>query len=154
LAVDVLDSKLEFARNMGATETVNAKQVDVVKTLRTCTRVGPDYVFDTVGSAVTIPQALQAVAPGGTAVVAGLHAAKIDVPISAGVLVFQNKRLLGSFAGSLRPQIDLPRLVELYRAGRLPLDALITQRYPLTELARAFADMEAGAVARGVIVFD
>jgi Zn-dependent alcohol dehydrogenase len=154
LAVDVLDSKLEYARKLGATETVNARQSDVVKTLRTLTRVGPDYVFDTVGSAATIPQALQAVAPGGTAVVAGLHAAKSDVPISAGALVFQNKRLLGSFAGSLRPQIDLPRLVELYRAGRLPLDALITQRYPLKDLARAFADMEAGAVARGVIVFE
>jgi Zn-dependent alcohol dehydrogenase len=154
VAVDVFDRKLEFAWKMGATETLNAQKVDVVKTLRTLTRVGPDYVFDTVGSAVTIPQALQAAAPGGTAVVAGLHAAKIDVPISAGALVFQNKRLLGSFAGSLRPQIDLPRLVELYRAGRLPLDGLITQRYPLTELARAFADMEAGAVARGVIVFD
>ena len=153
IAVDVLDSKLEFARQLGATETVNAKQVDAVKALRALTRVGPDYVFDTVGAAATIAQALQAAGPAGTAVIVGMHAVKIDVPISAGALVFQNKRLLGSFAGSMRPQIDLPRLVELYRAGRLQLDALITKRYALAQVAQAFEDMQAGAVARGVIIF-
>ena len=154
IAVDVLDSKLEFARQLGATETVNAKKVDVVKTLRALTRLGPDYIFDAVGSPATIAQALQAVRPAGTAVVAGLHSAKIDVPIPAGALVFQNKRLLGSFAGSMRPQVDLPRLVELYRAGRLNVDALITKHYALEDVVQAFADMEAGGIARGVIMFD
>lgn len=154
IAVDVLEGKLGFARQMGATVTVNAKQVDVVKRLRELTRRGPEYVFDTVGSATTISQALQAAAPNGAAVVVGLHSAKIDVPIPAGALVFQNKRLLGSFAGSMRPQIDLPRLVDLFRAGRLPLDALVTKRYPLADLALAFEEMEGGSVARGVVVFD
>jgi S-(hydroxymethyl)glutathione dehydrogenase/alcohol dehydrogenase len=154
IAIDTVDSKLEFARRMGATETINAKQVDVVKTLRSLTRGGPDYVFDTVGSAMTIPQALLAVRAAGTVVVAGLHAAKLDVPIPVGALVLQNKSLLGSFAGSMRAQIDLPRLVELYRAKRLQLDELVTKRYPLANLAQAFDDMEAGKVARGVIVFD
>jgi len=154
IAVDVLDGKLEFARQLGATETVNAKQVDVVKTLRALTRLGPDYIFDAVGSPATIAQALQAVRPAGTAVVAGLHSAKIDVPIPAGALVFQNKRLLGSFAGLMRPRVDLPRLVELYRAGRLNIDALITTPYALEDVVQAFADMEAGGIARGVIMFD
>ena len=84
----------------------------------------------------------------------GLHAAKIDAPIPAGNLVMQNKRLLGSFVGSIRPRLDLPMLVELYRAGKLKLDALISKRYSLDELPSAFADMEAGTVARGVVVFD
>ena len=154
IAVDTADSKLEFARRMGATEAINAKQVDVVRTLRSSTRGGPDYVFDTVGAATTIPQALLAVRPAGTVVVAGLHAAKLEAPISAGALVLQNKSLLGSFAGSMHAQIDLPRLVELYRAKRLQLDDLITKRYPLANLAQAFDDMEANQVARGVIVFD
>ncbi len=154
IAVDTVDSKLEFARKMGATETVNAKQANVVKTLRTLTRGGPDYVFDTVGAPATISQALQAVHAAGTAVVAGLHAAMQEVPIPAGALVLQNKSLLGSFAGSMRAQIDLPRLVELYRAKRLELDELITKCYPLTALPEAFADMESGNVARGVLVFD
>ena len=154
IAVDVMESKLEFARQLGATETVNAKQVDAVKTLRALTRVGPDYVFDTVGAAVTIAQALQAAGPAGAAVIVGMHSIQAEVPISAGALVFQNKRLLGSFAGSMRPQLDLPRLVELYRAKRLQLDALISKRYALAQVAQAFEDMQAGAVARGVIVFE
>jgi S-(hydroxymethyl)glutathione dehydrogenase/alcohol dehydrogenase len=149
-----MSSKLAFARHMGATHTLNARQVEPVPALRGLTGDGPDYVFDSVGSATAIPQALAAARPGGTAVVAGLHAAKIDVPISAGKLVLHNKRLLGSFAGSIQPGTDLPRLVELYRAGRLRLDDLITKRYVLDDLPAAFADMEAGTIARGVIVFD
>lgn len=153
IAVDVMDRKLEFARQLGATETLNALQCDVVATLRSLTRIGPDYVFDSVGSGITIAQALQAVRPAGAAVVAGMHAAKLDVSIPAGNLIFQNKRLLGSFFGSMRPLVDLPKLIELYRAGRLPVNDLITQRYSLDQVAQAFGDMEAGTIARGVIVF-
>jgi Zn-dependent alcohol dehydrogenase len=70
------------------------------------------------------------------------------------VLVAMNKRLLGSFAGSARPHLDLPHFLQLYRAGRLPVDKLVSQRYRLEELPQAFHDMEAGKVARGVILFD
>jgi S-(hydroxymethyl)glutathione dehydrogenase/alcohol dehydrogenase len=154
VAVDVLDSKLAFARRMGATETVNARQLDVIAALRELTYNGPDYIFDSVGSATTITQALCAARPGGTAVIVGLQAATIDIPLSPGNLVFESKHLLGSFAGSGHPRTDLPRLVELYRTGRLQLDDLITKRYPLQDLPQAFADMESGAVARGVITFE
>ncbi len=154
IAVDIMDSKLEFARKLGATHTVNASETDAVAALRELTQGGPEYVFDSVGSTTTIAQALLAARPGGTATIVGLHAAKVDVPISAAALVFQNKRLLGSFVGSVNPRIDLPRLVDLYRCGRLDLDALITKRYPLEALPEAFHDMEAGNVARGVLVFD
>ncbi|RLT38702.1 MAG: alcohol dehydrogenase [Chloroflexi bacterium] len=154
IAVDVFDEKLEFARQLGATHTVNARHEDPVKALKAITGVGPDYAFDSVGSARTIPQALNAVGPAGVATVMGLHSALADVPISAGQLIFQNKSLLGSFAGSARPDIDLPNLQRLYLAGKLDLDKLITKRYPLDDIALAFEDMEAGKVARGVLVFD
>jgi S-(hydroxymethyl)glutathione dehydrogenase/alcohol dehydrogenase len=154
IAVDVMESKLEFARELGATHTVNARQEDVVESLRQLTRLGPDYAFDSVGAAATIAQALQGVRPGGAAVIMGMHSMKTEVPISPAVLVGQNKRLLGSFAGSARPLVDLPKLIELYRAGRLDLDKLISKRYALAEVEQAFADMEGGAIARGVIVFD
>ncbi len=154
VAVDMLDSKLEFARQMGATDTLNASEVNMVRALRKLVRPGPDYIFDGFGSATTIPQALQAVRPGGTAVIVGLHAAKIEVSIPAAVLVLHNKRLIGSFAGSIRPQLDLPKLIKLYQAGRLQLDKLITHRYPLEALPQAFADMKSGTVARGVIMFE
>ena len=154
IAIDVMDSKLNWAKSFGATETINALQANVVESCKKIIHNGPDYVFDSVGSATTIPQALQAVAPGGTAVVAGMHSSKISVPLPAGPLIFQSKRLLGSFYGSMKPQIDLPHLVDLYRAGRLPVSGLITRRYKLDEVMQAFADMEAGQVARGVISFE
>ena len=138
IAVDVMDSKLDFARRLGATHTVNSTETDAVKALRSLTGGGPEYVFDSVGAAATISQALMAARPGGTATIVGLHSAKADVPISAGALVLQNKRLLGSFVGSIRPHLDLPMLVELYRSGKLQLDDLITKRYPLEESAPGF----------------
>ncbi len=154
VAVDVLDSKLEFAEELGADVTINsAGLADPAKELWRATGGGPEYAFDSVGSAATIELALKAVRPGGTATIIGLHAAKAQVEIPAGALVLQNKRLLGSFAGSIRPRYDLPLLLGLYLGGRLPLDALITTRYPLGELERAFSAMEAGEVARGVLTF-
>ena len=154
VAVDVLPSKLEFARELGATHTIDARNQDPVAQLREVTGTGPDYAFDSVGAPATINQALQAVRPGGTAVIMGLHGTQNEVAISPAVLVLANKRLLGSFAGSARPLVDLPKLLELYQAGRLDLDRLISRHYRLAELSQAFADMEAGHIARGVITFD
>jgi Zn-dependent alcohol dehydrogenase len=84
----------------------------------------------------------------------GMHSLKQDVPISTAALVAQNKSLLGSFAGSSRPLVDLPKLIELYRAGRLPVDRLISHRYTLDQAPQAFHDLEAGQVARGVLLLD
>jgi S-(hydroxymethyl)glutathione dehydrogenase/alcohol dehydrogenase len=153
IAVDVMDSKLEFALALGATHTINSSQVDLVDALREITGSGPEYIFDSVGAGATIEVALRAIRPGGTATIVGLHSAKAEVGISAGALVLQNKRLLGSFVGSIRPRLDLPMLMDLYLAGKLQLDDLITKRYPLDDLPKAFDDMEAGHVARGVLVF-
>lgn len=152
IAVDVLDSKLEFAKAMGADDTLNsAASENPAKDLWAMTSGGPEYVFDSVGAGSTIDLSIKAVRPGGTATIVGLHAAKQAVEIPAGALVLQNKRLLGSFAGSIRPRLDLPRLLGLYVGGRLPLDDLITKTYPLDDLDKAFDDMEAGRVARGVL---
>jgi Zn-dependent alcohol dehydrogenase len=138
---------------MGATHTINAREKDVIGALQGLTHRGPDYVFDAVGAATTIRQALQAARPGGTVVLVGMYDVKQEVPILPGWIVSQNKSLLGSFAGSVRPHLDLPKLQELYLGGRLKLDELISKRYPLADLPQAFADMEAGKVARGVLVF-
>lgn len=154
IAVDVVPGKLEFARELGATHTLNSREEDVAREVRKITRIGPDYAFDSVGAVPTINQALNSVRPGGTAVIVGMHALKQEVPISAAVLIAQNKRLLGCFAGSSRPLVDLPKLVELYRGGKLPVDKLITHRYPLQQIAQAFDDLEAGKVARGVLVME
>ena len=153
VALDLVDRKLEFARGFGATHTIDAASEDALERLRRITGGGAEYVFDSVGSPRTVPQALEAARPGGTATIVGLYGLKEEVPISPATLVLQNKRLLGSFMGSVRPRLDLPRLIELYRSGRLQLDEMITRRYTLEQLPQAFEDMEAGRVARGVIVF-
>ena len=154
IAIDVFDSKLQFARNLGADHTVNSSGNEkVVEELQELTSGGPEYAFDSVGAGSTINLALKAVRPGGTATIMGLHAAKDKVPIPAGVLVLQNKRLLGSFAGSIRPHLDLPRLLNLYLSGKLALEGLITRHYSLQQLPEAFSDMENGKIARGVIMF-
>lgn len=154
IAVDVVQSKLDFALELGATHAVNSRETDAIKELRSLTGNGPDYAFDSVGIGPTISQALQCVRPDGTAVVMGLGAVKEEIAIPPAALVFGNRRLLGSFAGSGRPLVDLPKLMALYLGGRLDLDALISKRYPLTDLPLAFDDMEAGRVARSVLVFD
>ncbi|MEQ8955800.1 MAG: Zn-dependent alcohol dehydrogenase [Gammaproteobacteria bacterium] len=154
IAVDVMENKFDFARDLGATHTINSAEVDAVQALQELTNGGPDYVFDSVGAAVTINQALMGVRPGGAAVVMGMHSMKENVAIPAAALIGMNRKLLGSFAGSARPHLDLPHFIELYRSGGLPVDKLVSKRYKLEDLAQAFADMEAGKVARGVILFD
>jgi len=153
VAVDVVPAKLDLARKMGATEIINASQGDVVDRLKMIPGKGPSYVFDSVGSVITVPQAIMAARPRGTIVVAGMYAAKIEISIPIGPLIFQEKKLMGSFVGSSNPLIDLPKIIELYRDGLLDLDPLVSQRYPLADAQRAFNDLEAGQAGRGVIMF-
>ena len=154
IAIDVMESKFDFAKDLGATHTINSGEVNAVEVLQELTSGGPDYIFDSVGAPITINQALMGVRPGGTAVIMGMHSMKENVPIPAGTLIGMNKKLLGSFAGSARPHLDLPHFIELYRSGGLPVDKLVSKRYKLEQLAQAFGDMETGKVARGVILFD
>lgn len=154
IAVDTLDSKLEFAKHLGASHTINVSEEDAIEVIRDLTGKGADYVFDSVGARQTIGQAIAAAAPYGSAVITGMHNVLEGIEIPAGNLIFQNKTLMGSFVGSSKPKVDLPKLLELYSGDVLDLDALITKHYPLTDLATAFDDMEAGNVVRGVLIFD
>ena len=155
IAVDIFDEKLDSARNFGATHTINAKNEDVVAGVLALTgNRGVDYAFATVGSPAAIGQAIDMVHRGGTAVVVGM-------PSNANALFSVNahhltdgRRLMGSNMGSTRLLVDVPRLVDLYREGRLKLDELITGRYPLEGINDAIESMEQGEALRNVIVFD
>jgi len=151
VGVDLDPKKLVMARTLGADLTLNTKDHDLVEGLREMTGGGPAYIIDSVGSRATIGAALTAVRPGGTAVVVGMHSLLAEVGISPAQLVAQEKRLLGSYVGSSRTYVDIPRILQAYQQGRLNLDGLITKTYPLREIDTAFADMEAGNVARGVL---
>jgi NDMA-dependent alcohol dehydrogenase len=155
VAVDRVDSKLEMARLFGATHTVNSAADDsIVKTLKKLTGGGADYAFECVGRGDLVAQAYGALRKGGTAVVVGVAGLKDMTSVRTATLTFEEKTLTGSYYGSARPREDFPRLMALYRSGRLKLDELITHRYRIAEAAQAFDDLQQGRNARGVIVFD
>jgi S-(hydroxymethyl)glutathione dehydrogenase/alcohol dehydrogenase len=151
VAVDVHAPKLELARQFGATDTLNANDGDLVRNLKRLTDGGPDYAFEVVGRPEAIAQAFHAIRKGGMAVVVGVAPYDSRVELKAHHFI-DEKRIVGTNYGSSRPRLDIPRLVSLYRAGRLRLDELVSRTYPLGAVNEAFADMIRGEVARGVIV--
>jgi S-(hydroxymethyl)glutathione dehydrogenase/alcohol dehydrogenase len=97
--------------------------------------------------------AYRAIRRGGKAVVVGMARPSETTTFKPMTLVFEEKTLQGSYFGSSVPRLDFPRMLQLYVAGRLKLDELITRRYSIDEAPQAFADLESGRNARGVIVF-
>ncbi|MFN8511356.1 MAG: Zn-dependent alcohol dehydrogenase [Thermomicrobiales bacterium] len=153
IAVDILDNKLDYAEQFGATHVVNAKEENPVQRVREITDgLGADYAFDALGHAATVQQAFEMVRIGGTAVEVGIAPQGQMAQIDAFALAFQEKTLKGSFYGSARPRVDMTRLLDLYQQGRLKLDELISRTYTLDEINEGFALLQGGAVARGVIV--
>ena len=126
VAVDLLDRKLEFAKKFGATHTVNAAQGDPVAQVRALTGGrGVDYAFEVIGLPKTIRQAYDCLAKRGMAVVVGVTPMTTEVAVPVMSLVFEERVLTGSIYGSSRPRIDIPKLIDLYRAGTLKLDELL-----------------------------
>ncbi len=151
IGVDLDAKKLDMARALGADLTLDTSEHDMIEGLQEMTGGGPEYIIDSVGSSYTIGAALTAVRPGGKAVIVGMHSLLSKVEILPVQLVAQNKQLLGSYVGSSQTYVDIPRVLKAYQLGRLNLDGLISKTYPLQEIHTAFADMEAGNVARGVL---
>jgi S-(hydroxymethyl)glutathione dehydrogenase/alcohol dehydrogenase len=152
IAIDTLQPKLDMARKFGATETLIAEG-DVVKPLKKMTGGGPDYAFECVGSGELAGTAYRAIRRGGLAVVVGVAKPGDSTSVRTMTLPFEEKTLTGSSFGSCVPRVDFPRMLGLYLAGRLQLEELITRRYSIDEAPQAFADLQAGKNARGVIMF-
>ena len=154
IAVDLEDKKLEFAQQFGATHTINpSTDGDAVEKIRELTGGGADYALECIGVPEVILQAYNCVRKGGTAVVVGVSRMDGTITLPTFMLPFQEKVLTGSMYGSGRPNIDFPRLLALYRANRLKLDELVTKTYSIDQINEAFADMQKGVNARGVLVF-
>ncbi len=153
-AVDVNPRKLEFAKTFGATHTVDASKEDPVNAIKEITRgIGADFAFEVIGRAESIQQAWSACRRAGTCVVIGLGSYSESVGMNAFLLPALEKKLIGSWYGSANPHLDIPKLLALYRAGKLKLDELVTRTYKLDEINQAFSDMTSGVNARGVIHF-
>jgi len=154
VAIDTNEAKLATAKAFGATDVMLIKAgEDPTKAIKKLTGGGADYAFECVGSGELAGLAYKAVCRGGKAVIVGVARATDMASVVQRSLVFEEKTLTGSYYGSCVPSIDFPRMLGLYKAGRLKLDELVTRRYSIDEAPQAFADLEAGRNARGVIVF-
>jgi NDMA-dependent alcohol dehydrogenase len=152
IAVDLSPAKLDFARSFGATHVIDASRVDPAKAIRELTEGrGADFTFEAIGRKRSIEQAYAATRKGGTCVVIGIGSRDENVELNAYFLPVMEKRLVGCWYGGADVRKDLPRLLSLYRSGRLKLDELVTRTYRLDEINEAFTDM-AGSLGRGLVV--
>lgn len=152
LAVDTQPAKIWVAKHFGAQSAFLASDsVDEIVKAHTHGR-GADHVIECVGLPTLQEKALQWVRPGGTLTLAGLSPMGTATNFPSALLTRQSKTIRGSYYGDVHPQRDFPMLLDLYRAGKLNLDDLITQRYRLEEINHAYETMAAGELARGVVV--
>jgi S-(hydroxymethyl)glutathione dehydrogenase/alcohol dehydrogenase len=150
VAVDTNPMKLDLASDLGATHVVDPRDEPLGEAMERLVPGGVDVAFEVVGSAELVVQALEVTRPGGTCVMVGSQPPGSTIPVKAGVL-FQERRLVGCVGGSNIPQRDIPRVVDLYRDGRLRLDELVSRRLPLARFVEAFTALESGEVARSVV---
>ncbi|MGH3444164.1 MAG: zinc-binding dehydrogenase [Nocardioidaceae bacterium] len=154
IVVDPERAKRDGALAFGATHVL-APTDDVVGRVRELTAGdGADVTIDAVGAEGLVEQAFDATAPGGTVICVGVPSATAYASVPAARFVREEKYLTGSLYGSSRPSQDIPRLLSLFHAGRLPIDKLISHTYAFDEINRAFDDLAAGKVRRGVVVLD
>lgn len=153
VAVDKLAPKLELARDLGATHTVDASRDEPVEAVRSATGGGPAYALETVGSGAVLGQAYKATKRGGATITVGLPDPAQQLEIPAVSLVAEERTLRGSYLGSGVPARDIPRYAALYRAGKLPVDRLLTHRLSLDEINTGFDRLANGEAVRQVVLF-
>jgi Zn-dependent alcohol dehydrogenase len=152
VASDPIPARREAALRLGATDVIDPGTDNVAATVLGMTGVGADYAFECAGLAALAHVGIAATRPGGTTVLVGAPPVDQAITIAPAVLFgIQEKQLKGCFLGSCNSLRDIPRMVDLWRAGRLDLEGMITHRRPLEEINDAFADMEAGVGIRTVL---
>jgi S-(hydroxymethyl)glutathione dehydrogenase/alcohol dehydrogenase len=155
IALDITDSKLKAARKFGATHTINPAKQDAMKVVKELTGgAGADYVFITVGSTDAIVQGFALSGPGGMTVIVGLPKFTDILNLSPFEFIKDERILTGSYMGTTQLQTEIPKLVDLYKAGILKLDELITATYPLEEINEAIEMVEKGKALRNIITFE
>lgn len=152
VAVDVVPAKLSLARSLGATVVVDASAQDAVEAVREATGGGADYAIETVGSGAVLGEAYAATRRGGTTVTVGLPHPSQNFTIPAVSLVAEERTVKGCYLGSAVPSRDIPRYIALYRAGRLPVDRLLTGTLTLDDLNEGFDRLAAGTSVRQVVL--
>ncbi len=154
VAVDVDDRKLEWAREFGATHTVNSRERDAVEAIRAATSgFGADVVIDAVGRPETYRQAFDARDLAGTVVLVGVPDPSYTIELPLIEVFGRGGALKSSWYGDCLPSRDFPTLIELHRQGRLPLDKFVSETIALDDVETAFGKLHTGEVLRSVVVF-
>ncbi len=153
IAIDMSKSKDNMAKHFGATDFICASETDAVKEVLELTKGGVHHAFEAVGLKKTSEQAFQMLKRGGTANIIGMIpiGQSIELP---GFAFLGEKKIQGSAMGSNQFPVDMPRLVDMYMAGKLKLDEMVSRRIKLEQVNDAFAEMKRGEIARSVIVFN
>lgn len=154
IAVDVNDAKLEAARAFGATHVINSATQDVAAEVRALTggRMAA-HVLVSVGVGPAIEQGIGLMGKGGETIIVGMPPSGVTTTFDPSWIAADSQRIVGSKMGSAQVPVDIPQLVGLYRGGRLKLDELVTNRYPLEEINEAVAAVKRGEALRNVVVF-
>jgi S-(hydroxymethyl)mycothiol dehydrogenase len=154
IGVDIDERKLEWAKRLGATHTVNGRTSDVVGAIRELTGgFGADVVIEAVGRPETYTQAFYARDLAGTLVLVGVPTPEMRLDLPLLEVFGRGGALKSSWYGDCLPTRDFPMLIDLYLQGRLDLDAFVTETIALDQVERAFERMQRGEVLRSVVVF-
>jgi aryl-alcohol dehydrogenase len=150
IAVDIVDSRLELARELGATDVVNGGEVDAVQAIRELTGGGADYALDATGVPAVLRQAVDCTAPLGTTAIVGSPAPGSELPLDIIAMIISGRTVLGVAEGRSVPSLFIPRLLELWRQGRFPVDRLI-RTYPFEQINEAAEAAHSGEVIKPVL---
>ncbi|GMA62734.1 alcohol dehydrogenase [Alicyclobacillus fastidiosus] len=151
VAVDVNPAKLELARDLGATDAFDARDPDVVEHVRSITNGGVEYAFETAGAVPAMHTAFAITRRGCTTVTTGLPDPSHLFSFPQVTLTAEERTIKGSYVGSCIPSRDIPRYIELYRQGRLPVDRLVTDRLPLERINSGFDRLAQGQASRLIV---
>jgi len=152
IAIDTLDSKLEKAKELGADYVINASQDDPQVKIPEILGQGADYAIEFIGKVDVMAQALNCIRGGGLLVIAGMPAL-VDMLTVPAFQFLLGKTITGTVQGDIVAPVDIPRYIDLFMAGKLPIDKLITRTYKLEDINEAFEALEKGEVIRSVIKF-
>ena len=152
-AVDLIDGKLEMAKKFGATHVCKPDDFPGLN-MEITGGEGFDFALECIGNPVTIRATYDAARRGGTAVIVGVGRMEEKIEFNAFELFYADKTLRGSMYGSSNVRTFMPKLLRLWKAGKLDLEGMITKTYSIDEAPQAFEDMISGQNARGVIVYD
>lgn len=154
IAVDLADNKLEMAKSFGATHALKPGD-DTLKDFKELTGgIGVDYAFEAIGIPQVVETAFNVTRNGGKTIVVGVGKVTENFSLNALIFPLRGKSVCGCMYGSANPAVDFPKILGLYQTGQLDLEGMVTKTYSIDDAPQAFADLEAGENARGVIVYE